>query len=585
MSNISLYFTWLQTFLSDELSEEIQIQGRTARQGKRGSYQLILLETDLQSQFGVNLGDKEKIPQRDLYAWLCMLRLMKHRKRCVEMEEDLKEATLKDCATHSYFDSLLASNITDATSKFEDLYRLMKKVPMPSSLLIDLAFAIDLTESMAPYSSSVISTIGSLIAGPNSILEKLKSTLPEIEFRLRVGCFGFCDIDDKPNQFDDIVWKEGHFTDKIPTALQSIKSLCGNSYGGADIAEDHIGAIYHCAHDWTHSDDWTSEIKCMILFSDAPTHGLVNPVFSGDSTYDSYSTHHPDGLKLNDAVSSLLSKDISLFFCSFDPYATAETEEEISRCMKEHPDNKSDGGIVLIPMVPKHQVSDSVESFKGHGRHIIFVLDESGSMQPSWRGVVEAYVKYIEKRKQSQSCNDLVSVVQFDGSAHVTVSKVALSKAPHQLSYRGGGTCFYPAAKEACKLAHHTPESHMPVVIFMSDGQANDADAAAREFSILNQRVSSLTGNDLELHVIAFGGGASIAQLEAIARASKIGKVHTSANVADLTSVFVSIATNANVATVLESEIAKRCRRLYQTCCLSSILEVRAAGVGILGVL
>ena len=431
---------------------------------------MILLESDLQSQFGVDKGDKDKIPQKDLYEWLCHLRRLKHKKRCAQMEENLKEATLKDSATHRYFDALLAGNIAAAKSEFEDLYRSMKKARMPTLLSIELAFAIDLTGSMAPYSSAIISTIGSLIAGPNSILEKLTATLPEIKFHLRVGCFGFRDIDDKPYQFQDIVWTEGHFTDDVPSALQGISCLCGNSNGGADIAEDHIGAIYHCAHDWTHSNDWTLEIKCMILFSDAPTHGLARPEFSGDSSYDSYPSHHPDGLKLDDAVSSLLSKDISLFFCSFDPHATATTEEEISRCMKEHPDNNSDGGVVSIPMIPKNQVSASVEKFKGHGKHIIFVLDESGSMQNSWSGVVEAYRKYIDKRKQSQSCNDLVSVVQFDDSSRITVNMVSLSAAPAQLPYNGQHTYFHPAALDACKLAHGTPESHTPVIIFMSDG-------------------------------------------------------------------------------------------------------------------
>ena len=552
------HFILIQTFLSEELSEEIQVQGRTARQGKRGSYQMILLESDLQSQFGVDIGAKDKVPQKELYEWLCDLRRLKHRKRCIQMEENLKEATMKDCATHRYFDYLLAGNITDATSEFEELYRSMKKAPMPTSLMIDLAFAIDVTGSMAPYSLSIISTVESLITGQSSILEKLKSTLPEIEFKLRVGCVGFRDFDDKPNQFQDIIWSEGHFTDDIPIAIHSIKSLCGNPYGGCDIAEDHIGAIHHCANHWTHPNDWTSEIKCIILFSDAPTHGLVRPVFSGDSSYDNYPTHHPDGLKLEDAVLSLLAKDISLFFCSFDPHATATTEEEISRCMKEHPENKSDGGIVLIPMAPKNQLPKSVNSFTGHGRHIIFVLDESGSMHYDWSGVVEAYRKYIEKRKQSQSCNDLVSVVQFDTSSRITVSKVSLSNAPKQLSYNGQRTYFHPAALDACKVAHDTPETHTPVIIFMSDGEADDADAASREFSILNQRVSSATGKDLELHVVAFGNGASKSQLETIARASNVGKVHASANVEDLANVFVAIATNANVATVLESEISKR---------------------------
>ncbi len=55
-----------------------------------------------------------------------------------------------------------------------------------------------------------------------------------------------------------------------------------------------------------------------------------------------------------------------------------------------------------------------------------------------------------------------------------------------------------------------------------------------------------------------FGSGASHAQLEKIACASKTGKVHASASIADFVSVFISIATNANVAMVLESKIGKR---------------------------
>ncbi|CAF0744473.1 unnamed protein product [Adineta steineri] len=38
----------IQTFLSEEVSEEVQIKGRTARQGDNGSYSMILLENDLE---------------------------------------------------------------------------------------------------------------------------------------------------------------------------------------------------------------------------------------------------------------------------------------------------------------------------------------------------------------------------------------------------------------------------------------------------------------------------------------------------------------------------------------------------------
>jgi len=38
----------LQVFFSTELSEEVQIMGRTARQGDLGSFSMILLDTDLE---------------------------------------------------------------------------------------------------------------------------------------------------------------------------------------------------------------------------------------------------------------------------------------------------------------------------------------------------------------------------------------------------------------------------------------------------------------------------------------------------------------------------------------------------------
>ena len=40
----------LQTFMSMDVSEEVQIQGRTARQGKKGTYSLILKAEDLKEE-------------------------------------------------------------------------------------------------------------------------------------------------------------------------------------------------------------------------------------------------------------------------------------------------------------------------------------------------------------------------------------------------------------------------------------------------------------------------------------------------------------------------------------------------------
>lgn len=38
----------IQTFLSEEKSEEVQIMGRTARQGKNGSFSMVLCEEELE---------------------------------------------------------------------------------------------------------------------------------------------------------------------------------------------------------------------------------------------------------------------------------------------------------------------------------------------------------------------------------------------------------------------------------------------------------------------------------------------------------------------------------------------------------
>jgi Mg-chelatase subunit ChlD len=206
-------------------------------------------------------------------------------------------------------------------------------------------------------------------------------------------------------------------------------------------------------------------------------------------------------------------------------------------------------------MVTKQSEQRGAELMGGYGKHIIFILDESGSMQYDWAGVVVAYNQFLSRRRQMQSESDLVSVVQFAGSSRVTVQHISISLAPNALHFLSGGTCFYPAAVSGCQLARATPPSHVPVIVFMSDGgSAGDASRAAAEFSTLNSEIES----DLELHVIAFGSGADMGQLQQIAGASPNGKVYSSADTTELSNTFVEIASGQDVAGLLEAEIGKR---------------------------
>lgn len=92
----------------------------------------------------------------------------------------------------------------------------------------------------------------------------------------------------------------------------------------------------------------------------------------------------------------------------------------------------------------------------------------------------------------------------------------------------------------------------------MSDGGTNDADQAAATFANLNQHNRQTRNEDLELHVIAFGRGADTRQLQAISRASPMGRVHMSSDTVGLSRIFCEIATGGEeVATALQTEIGK----------------------------
>jgi len=182
----------------------------------------------------------------------------------------------------------------------------------------------------------------------------------------------------------------------------------------------------------------------------------------------------------------------------------------------------------------------------------------SGSMSRDWSGVVGAYRKYLFYQKQSQSAFDLVSVVQFNDRAVTTVNMVALYSASKNLSFSGGGTNFYPAAQNTFEIATKTPPTHTPIVVFMTDSCVTDAPAAAVKFGELNHNIRQVTGKDLELHVIAFGSGASTNQLQAIANSSPAGKLHISTDAAQLSNIFVDIGNDGNVTEVLQKNIWER---------------------------
>lgn len=117
----------IQAFFSDDPSEEIQIQGRTAHQGKRGSYQLILLESDLEDKLGLVKVTKDNIAKDKWYYELCDARNNLREKCYASIEEKLTKTTQKHNASHLYFDSLLEKNTLVATRRYKEIHSTINK--------------------------------------------------------------------------------------------------------------------------------------------------------------------------------------------------------------------------------------------------------------------------------------------------------------------------------------------------------------------------------------------------------------------------------------------------------------------------
>ena len=79
----------------------------------------------------------------------------------------------------------------------------------------------------------------------------------------------------------------------------------------------------------------------MIVMTDTPVHGIA--LESNASTIqmniNDYSDRYAFRLTLETAIKELVTKDVSLFVCSFNPSAILKTEKEVADLCFKHLDN------------------------------------------------------------------------------------------------------------------------------------------------------------------------------------------------------------------------------------------------------
>jgi hypothetical protein len=97
----------IQTFLSEDMSEEVQIKGRTARQGNNGSYCMVLSEQDLLQDFRVDatcVADMRDVGQ--YVRTLSAKRAGRHHDHYVQLEGDIAVLEKEYGSSMQFVDSL-----------------------------------------------------------------------------------------------------------------------------------------------------------------------------------------------------------------------------------------------------------------------------------------------------------------------------------------------------------------------------------------------------------------------------------------------------------------------------------------------
>lgn len=170
--------------------------------------------------------------------------------------------------------------------------------------------------------------------------------------------------------------------------------------------------------------------------------------------------------------------------------------------------------------------------------HMVFVLDESGSMcGHPWSDLYSAYNAMLARRTSDQSQGDLVSVITFDDSPRCHHQLVPIEQHPSiPSSNRGGGTCFAPALQAAQQVLSRTSPGYTPILLFMSDG----CDGSSGSEAVMRNIRSAHARANLQVHTIAFGHS-NIPLLQTLAHEGG-GQYHACQSGVQLAATFVAIA-------------------------------------------
>ncbi|CAF0944002.1 unnamed protein product [Brachionus calyciflorus] len=246
----------IQTFFSDDPSEEIQIMGRTARQGEPGSYSLVLMDEDLEKFFGTSYKvDLENMLQNSLVY----KSLNEQRNRCFDKQtESIQKAIQNVQSDHkiseNFLDELFKENL-DYVKNFLIEKNKGSVLEIKRSKTICL---MDATGSMGHLLDQVKNTICVMFDRTIRVLEQ--NDLPIDSFEIQLAVYRDYDLLDNVLQVSGWEIKPLNLRDFMSTVV---------ARGGGDYEEAIEIGLWHVNQEQSklkHPD----RISQVILIGDAP---------------------------------------------------------------------------------------------------------------------------------------------------------------------------------------------------------------------------------------------------------------------------------------------------------------------------
>ena len=134
-----------------------------------------------------------------------------------------------------------------------------------------------------------------------------------------------------------------------------------------------------------------------------------------------------------------------------------------------------------------------------------------------WQELMSAVEGFLRVRVENGAA-DIISIVLFASSARVVCTAKPLLECANDLramlDYKGGGTSFGPAIRQAQSVFEHGPSEFLPFLMFMSDGCPTDGEEGEDEMKKLH---AAFHAKGLKVNSTAFGAGANVSKLRTLA--------------------------------------------------------------------